>query len=111
MREVALEWTRDMLEAELSDIFDPNERLRPVAEWPVVWRKGLVRSLKVQSKPGQSTKFEFQIKIADRLRFLELMMRHLGMLGPRIKRNEDKKLLAAARAAQLNADRMALRKP
>ena len=100
-----------MLEAELSDIFDPNERLRPVSDWPVVWRKGLVRSLKVQSKPGHSTKFEFQIKIADRLRFLELMMRHLGMLGPRIKRNEDKKLLAAARAAQLNADRMALRKP
>ena len=100
MREATLEWIRDMLEADLCDIFDPNERLRPVADWPVVWRKGLVHSVKVQSKPGQSATFEFQIKIRDRLRFLELLMRHLGMLGPRIKRNEDKKLLAAARAAQ-----------
>ncbi|WP_435988411.1 terminase small subunit [Sulfitobacter sp. SH24] len=111
MREAALEWIRDMLEADLSDIFDPNERPRPVADWPVVWRKGLVHSVKVQSKPGHNGTFHFQIKIRDRLRFLELLMRHLGMLGPRIKRNEDKKLLAAARAAQKNADRMALRKP
>ena len=111
MREAALEWIRDMLEADLSDIFDPNERPRPVADWPVVWRKGLVHSVKVQSKPGHNGTFHFQIKIRDRLRLLELMMRHLGMLGPRIKRNEDKKLLAAARAAQKNADRMALRKP
>ena len=33
MREAALEWIRDMLEADLSDIFDPNERPRPVADW------------------------------------------------------------------------------
>ncbi|MFG6637505.1 terminase small subunit [Sulfitobacter sp. 1A12126] len=111
MREEVLRWAAQMLKADLNDIFDPHDRPRPVAEWPVVWRKGLVRSVQVQSNPGKSTKVVLQIKIRDRLRFLELLMRHLGMLGPRIKRKEDKKLLAAARAAQKNADRMALRKP
>lgn len=111
MREEVLGWAAQMLKADLSDIFDPHDRPRPVAEWPVVWRKGLVRSVKFQSKPGKDTKVVLEIKIRDRLRLLELLMRHLGMLGPRIKRNEDKKLLAAAQAAQKNADRMALRKP
>lgn len=110
LREEVVSWAAQMLKADLSDIFDPHDRPRPVAEWPVVWRKGLVRSVKVNSKPGKNTKVVLQIKIRDRLRLLELLMRHLGMLGPRIKRNEDKKLLAAAQVAQKNADRMALRK-
>ena len=111
LREKVLNWTVQMLEADLSDIFDLQSDLRPVAEWPVVWRRGLVRSVKVQSQPGKSTKIVHNIKIRDRLRLFELLMRHLGMLGPRIKRNEDRKLLASAWAAQMSADRMALRKP
>ena len=110
MREAVLNWTRDLLEADLDDIYDESNQLKPVAEWPEVWRKGLVRSLKVDATAENIGRNRVKLSLTDRLNFLELLMRHLGMLGPRIKRNEDRKLLAAARAAQMSADQVALRK-
>ncbi|MBO9432553.1 terminase small subunit [Sulfitobacter sp. R18_1] len=110
MRAAVLKWTRDLLEADLDDIYDESNQLKPVAEWPEVWRKGLVRSLKVDAGADNSGRNRVKLSLADRLNFLELLMRHLGMLGPRIKRNEDRKLLGAARAAQMSADQVALRK-
>ena len=110
MREAVLKWTRDLLEADLDDIYDESNQLKPVAEWPEVWRKGLVRSLKVDAGADNSGRNRVKLSLTDRLNFLELLMRHLGMLGPRIKRNEDRKLLAAARAAQMSADQVPLRK-
>lgn len=111
MRDSVLEGIREILEADLSEIYFESNQLNPVAEWPAEWRKGLVRSVKISHDPDTKTHSVIKISIRDRLKFFELLMRHLGMLGPRIKRNEDKKLLTAARAAQQNADRMALRKP
>ncbi|MFG6665046.1 terminase small subunit [Sulfitobacter sp. 916] len=110
MRDSVLEGIREILEADLSDIYYENNQLKPVTEWPAEWRKGLIRSVKVYQDPDTKTRSVVKVSMRDRLNYFELLMRHLGMLGPRIKRNEDKKLLAAARAAQKNADRIALRK-
>jgi phage terminase small subunit len=111
MQDSVLEGIQEILEADLSEIYDEDNELKPVTEWPARWRKGLVRSVKVSQDPDTKTRSVVKISMRDRLNYFELLMRHLGMLGPRIKRNEDKKLLASARAAQMNADRMALRKP
>ncbi|WP_347568656.1 terminase small subunit [Sulfitobacter sp. DSM 110093] len=111
MRESVLKWTRDILEADLDDIYDESNQLKPVTEWPDVWRKGVVRSLKVDAGASIKGRNVVKLTLKDRLNFLELLMRHLGMLGPRVKRNEDRKILARARKAQKRADRMALRKP
>ncbi|MCB1704619.1 MAG: terminase small subunit [Halioglobus sp.] len=36
------------VEADMVDLYDDNNRLRPVHQWPPVWRQGLVSSLDVQ---------------------------------------------------------------
>jgi len=62
-------------EADLADIYREDGTLRPVHEWPPVWRRGLVSGLEtVEAGDGTAVT---KIKLSERLRRLELIGKHV----------------------------------
>lgn len=83
----------DLASADLADIMHPDGSLKPVAEWPEVWRKGLIAGVEVFEEFAGSGEARTQIgwtkkvKIADRLKALEMIGRHVSV-GAFIERHE-----------------------
>lgn len=67
--------------ADLADILGDNGELRPVSEWPLIWRQGLVAGVDVQEnivdgvKMGQTVK----VKLSDRIKRIELIGKHVDI--------------------------------
>jgi phage terminase small subunit len=68
----------EMSEAQLSDIFDEDNNLKPVHEWPSVWQQGLVRDFDIREKVlNDGTKIRRQrISLWDRTRILKMIGEH-----------------------------------
>ncbi len=70
-------------EADLADLYQPDGALKPVHEWPQVWRKGLVAGVEVLEEFAGSGQERAQIgwvkkvKLADRVKIKELIGRHV----------------------------------
>ena len=75
--EITADWVLNRLveeaEADFGDIYDDKGALRPVNEWPKIWRQGLVSGLDVQD--GTLSK----IKLSDRLNRIKLIGEHIGV--------------------------------
>lgn len=76
----------DEAEADLADLYDTDGNLKPVHEWPKVWRTGLVAGIEtVQERVGvdDEGKPEYatvrKVKLADRTRIKELVGKHVGV--------------------------------
>jgi len=75
----------DEAEADVADLYDDDGNLKPVKEWPKIWRQGLVAGLDVEVvKAGGSDENAVmavvkKIKISDRVKRLELIGRHIGV--------------------------------
>jgi len=71
----------DEATADLADILDEAGAVRPVAEWPPIWRQGLVAGLDVAEtmvegvKVGQTVK----VKLSDRIKRIELIGKHVDV--------------------------------
>lgn len=67
--------------ADLADILNDDGTIKPVREWPAVWRRGLVAGVEVvtfgnvEKGFGEITK----LKLADRMKNLELLGRHTAV--------------------------------
>lgn len=67
--------------ADLADLYDENGGLKPIADWPLTWRQGLVSGLDVDEtiaggvKLGQVTK----VKLSDRIKRIELIGKHVDV--------------------------------
>lgn len=67
--------------ADLSDILDEAGAIKPVKDWPLIWRQGVVAGLDVHEeivdgvKVGQTVK----VKLADRTRIDELLGKHINV--------------------------------
>ena len=67
--------------ADLADILDNAGSIKPVADWPLIWRQGLVAGIDVQEnevegvKVGQTVK----IKLSDRIKRIELIGKHVDV--------------------------------
>jgi phage terminase small subunit len=69
--------------ADLADLYDSTGNMRPIHEWPLVWRRGLIAGIEVEEmyagrgakrvKIGEVRK----IKISDRTKRKELIGRHV----------------------------------
>ncbi|BAQ67220.1 terminase small subunit [Rhodovulum sulfidophilum] len=76
LRRLAAEVTAD-----LADILDEAGAIRPVKDWPLIWRQGLVSGLDVNEtlvegeKVGQTVK----IKLSERIKRLELIGKHVSV--------------------------------
>lgn len=73
---------KEDVEADIADLFDENSNLKPVEDWPPVFRRGLVASLKVESvrsrgdDKGDEVVRVKEVKLADRTKIKELLGRH-----------------------------------
>lgn len=67
--------------ADLGDLYAEDGKLKPIDQWPLIWRQGLVTGLDVDEltadghKLGQVTK----IRQSDRLKRLELIGKHVDV--------------------------------
>lgn len=69
-------------DADMADLYDAAGALRPVSEWPPIWRKGLVQGLDVEEMRGPDGAVVGQVrkvKISDRVKRLELIGRHIDV--------------------------------
>lgn len=72
-------------EADIADLYYENGSLKPVHEWPKIWRQGLVSGVDVQQEyayeegnkvpDGVVTK----LKLADRAKRLEMLGKHIDI--------------------------------
>ncbi len=72
----------DEADADLADLYDENGGLKPITEWPLVWRQGLVAGLDVDeefNKDGKKLGQVTKIKLSDRIKRVELIGKHVDV--------------------------------
>ncbi len=68
--------------ADLAELYDKNGGLKPIADWPLVWRQGLVAGLDVDeefNKDGKKLGQVTKIKLSDRIKRVELIGKHVDV--------------------------------
>ncbi len=97
--------------ADLADLYDDNGNMKPVKDWPVVFRTGLVAGLDTaQEKLGEDDDGRptygvvHKVKLADRTRLLELLGRHVDVAAFKDKLEVDVKTELADRLARARAN-------
>lgn len=71
----------DEAEADLADLYDEAGALKPVDQWPAIWRRGLVAGLDVEEvrEEGAVVGVVRKLRLSDRIRRLELIGKHVGV--------------------------------
>ena len=71
----------DEAEADIADLYYENGSIKPVHEWPKIWRQGLIAGIKhqeVRDEEGNRTgEVIVDVKVSDRVRRLELIGKHV----------------------------------
>ena len=95
----------DMADADLSDLHNADGTLRPSSDWPEVWRKGLVAGIETDETTvgGDKVVTVRKVKIADRLKAMELIGRHVNVGAWKDKSEVSVTMNLAAELAALNA--------
>lgn len=67
--------------ADVADLYDADGALRPVNEWPLIWRQGLVAGIDVEEirEKGALVGIVRKIKLSDRIKRLELIGKHIDV--------------------------------
>jgi phage terminase small subunit len=67
--------------ADLADLFSADGRLKPIREWPAIWRRGLVSGIDVDEirADGVVIGSVRKLKLSDRLKRIELIGKHVGV--------------------------------
>lgn len=71
----------DEAEADVADILGPDGAVKPVDQWPPIWRKGLVQGFDIEEvrRDGAVVAHVRKVKISDRVKRLELIGRHIDV--------------------------------
>ena len=71
----------DEVLADLADLYAESGELRPVAEWPLIWRQGLVSGLIINETflDGEKLGHVTKVKLSDRIRRFELIGKHVNV--------------------------------
>ncbi len=64
--------------ADVNDLYGENGRIKPVKDWPLIWRQGLVAGLEVETI-GEGAGYITKVKLSDRIKRLELIGRHIDV--------------------------------
>jgi len=64
--------------ADIADILNDDGTVKPVSQWPYVWRQGLVRGVKTTTDEEGNTVIQ-QVQLADRTKLLELLGKHVDV--------------------------------
>lgn len=72
------------IEADVADLYDEGGKVKPIREWPMIWRQGLVAGIEtIPEKVGEDDDGApiivngYRIKLASRDRRLELLGKHV----------------------------------
>jgi phage terminase small subunit len=69
--------------ADINDLYTDSGAIKPVSEWPLIWRQGLVAGVKHQElRDGEGNRtgeFIVDVKLSDRIRRIELIGKHVGV--------------------------------
>lgn len=70
-------------QADMADLYTETGAIKPVHEWPLIWRQGLVAGIKHQelrdSEGNRTGEFIVDVKVSDRVRRLELIGKHVAV--------------------------------
>jgi phage terminase small subunit len=83
--DAVLQRLADAVQADLLDLHDDDGNLKPMKDWPLIWRQGLVAGLEVEELfEGRGEDREHigrlrKVKLADRTKLLELLGKHVGV--------------------------------
>ena len=72
----------DEAEADLADLYDAETgNLKPLHEWPKVWRRGLVAGFEIETVTLEGVELGHirKVKLSDRTRRLELIGKHIAV--------------------------------
>ena len=64
--------------ADIADLYDDAGNVKPVKDWPLIWRQGLVAGVEVE-RIGAGAGTVTKIKISDRIKRLELIGKHIDV--------------------------------
>ncbi len=67
--------------ADLADLYDENGALRPIHDWPLIWRQGLVSGVDVEELrvDGEAIGTVRKVKLSDRIKRIELIGKHVDV--------------------------------
>lgn len=98
--------------ADINDLYDEHGAIKPVKDWPPIWRQGLVAGLEVEEVKagGKVVAAIRKVKLSDRVKRLELIGRHIdvGAFKDRVEHGltpDAAKLIEAGMSAKEAADR------
>lgn len=83
--EVDADWVLRRLAAEadadIADLYDEDGSLKLIAEWPLIWRQGLVGGIDVEEirEDGRTIGQVKKLKLSDRIKRIELIGKHVGV--------------------------------
>ena len=83
--EIDADWVLRRLAAEadadVADLYDDEGSLKPVKEWPLIWRQGLVGGIDVEEirEDGVTVGQIRKVKLSDRIKRIELIGKHVGV--------------------------------
>lgn len=75
----------DEAEADLADLYTEAGDLKPVDQWPAIWRQGLVAGVEVEAlfdgvgKDRKQIGYVKKLRLSDRVRRLELIGKHISV--------------------------------
>jgi phage terminase small subunit len=88
---ISATWLLNRLEAEVSadiaDLYGADGRLKPVDQWPKIWRQGLVTAVELEDGEDGRPRVS-RIRFSDRVKRLELLGKHVGV-GAFLERREN----------------------
>ncbi len=66
------------VEADLADLYREDGSVKPVREWPLIWRQGLVAGVEVE-RIAEGIGTVTKIKISDRFKRIDLIGKHIDV--------------------------------
>lgn len=72
-------------DADISDLYDDQGNIKPVNQWPKIWRQGLVAGLEIETitlgkgEKKRTVSKVSKIKLSDRVKRLEMIGRHIDV--------------------------------
>lgn len=64
--------------ADIADLYSEDGNVKPVHQWPLIWRQGLVAGIEVE-RIAEGAGTVTKIKISDRIKRLELIGKHIDV--------------------------------
>jgi phage terminase small subunit len=75
----------DEADADLADLYDYDNNLRPIKDWPLVWRRGLVTGVEVEElfegrgEDREQIGLVRKVRLSERIKRTELIGKHVDI--------------------------------